>query len=91
MPGEGEISWRQNRRLFLRGPLGIEPTETLRILCSDLYELPQVDDVALRKPGQRFTAMYLPPGFDARKFPLPRATKEAFASLRLFFSQLPFA
>jgi hypothetical protein len=35
--------------------------------------------------------MYLPPGFDARKFPHPRATKEAFASLRLFFSQPPFA
>jgi hypothetical protein len=35
MPGEGEISCRQNRRLFLRGPLGIEPTEALRILCLD--------------------------------------------------------
>jgi hypothetical protein len=27
MPGEGEIPCRQNRRLFLRGPLGIESTE----------------------------------------------------------------
>jgi hypothetical protein len=35
--------------------------------------------------------MYLPPGFDGRKFPLPRATKEAFASLCSIFSQLPFA
>jgi hypothetical protein len=34
--------------------------------------------------------MHLPPGFDARKSPLPRATKEAFASLRSIFSQLPF-
>ena len=90
MPEEGEISFRQNRRLFLRGPLGIEPTETLRILCLDLLEFPQVADVALRKPGQCFTAMYLPPGFDGRKFPLPRTTKEAFASLHSIFSQLPF-
>jgi hypothetical protein len=36
MPGEAEISCRQNGRLFLRGPLGIEPTEALRILGSDL-------------------------------------------------------
>jgi hypothetical protein len=45
-------------------------------------------DVALRKTGQCFTALYLPPGFDGRKFPLPRATKEAFAP-GSFFSQLP--
>jgi hypothetical protein len=32
--------------------------------------------------------MYLPPGFDGREFPLPRATIEAFASLRSIFSQL---
>ncbi|KPK89036.1 MAG: hypothetical protein AMJ94_13315 [Deltaproteobacteria bacterium SM23_61] len=80
MPGEGEISCRQNRRLFLRGPLGIELTKALRILCLDLYEFPQVAHVALRKSGHCFTAMCLPPGFDSRKFPLPRATKEAFAS-----------
>jgi hypothetical protein len=34
--------------------------------------------------------MDLPPGFDGRKFSLPRTTKEAFASLGSFFSQLPF-
>jgi hypothetical protein len=90
MPGQGEISCRQNRRLFFHGPLGIEPTEALRILCLDLLEFPQVGDVALRKPGQCFTTMYLPPGFDGRKFPLPRTTGEAFASLRSTFTQLPF-
>jgi hypothetical protein len=90
MPGEGDISCRQNRHLFLRGPLGIEPAEALRILCWDLKEFPQVADVALRKPGQRFTGLYLPPGFDGRKFPLSRATKEAFAPLRSIFSQVPF-
>jgi hypothetical protein len=35
--------------------------------------------------------MYLPPGFDGRKFPLPRTTGEAFASLRSFSSPLAFA
>jgi hypothetical protein len=34
--------------------------------------------------------MYLPPGFDGRKFPLPRTTEEAFASPRSIFSQLAF-
>jgi hypothetical protein len=91
MPGEGEISCRQNRRLFLRGLLGMEPTEALRILCLDLLEFPQVADVSLRKPGQCFRAKVLPPGFDGRKFPLPRTTKEAFASLRPISSQLPGA
>jgi hypothetical protein len=63
MPGEGEITSRQNRRSFLRGPLGIEPKEALRILCLDLLQFPQVAEVALRKPGQGFMALYLPPGF----------------------------
>jgi hypothetical protein len=35
--------------------------------------------------------MPLPPGFDAMNLPLPRATKEALASLRSIFSQLPFS
>jgi hypothetical protein len=90
MPGQGKISCRQNRRLSSHGPLGIEPTEAPRILCLDILEFPQVADVALRKPWECFTAMYLPPGFDGRKFPLPRTTKEAFASLRSISSQLPF-
>jgi hypothetical protein len=63
---------------------------SLRILCLDLLEFPQVAHIALRKPAQCFKALYLPPGFDGRKFPLPRATKEAFASLRSIFSHLPF-
>jgi hypothetical protein len=51
----------------------------------------QVAGVALRKPGKRFTAMDFPPGFGAMNFPLPRATKEAFASPHPIFSQLPFS
>jgi hypothetical protein len=39
----------------------------------------QIAGVAPRISGKRFTAMPLPPGFDAVNLPLPRATKEAFA------------
>jgi hypothetical protein len=67
----------------------MEITETLRILGLDLLEFPQVADVALRKPGKCFRAMYLPPGFDGRKFPLPQATKEAFAPPVQFFHSFP--
>jgi hypothetical protein len=34
--------------------------------------------------------MHLPPGFGGVNLPLPRATRESFASLYSIFSQLPF-
>jgi hypothetical protein len=44
----------------------------------------QVADVAPRKSGNCVTAGHLPPGFGGVNLPLPRATKEFFASLSLF-------
>jgi hypothetical protein len=56
-----------------------------------LKEFSAVASVAPRRSGKCFTAMHRPPGFDAVNLPLPRATKEAFASLRSIFPQLPFS
>jgi hypothetical protein len=89
MPGEGANSRRQNRRWFLRGLLEIYTPEAETIIRSYLSKFSQVAGAALRKSGEFFPAMHLPPGFGAVNFPLPRATKEAFSCLHSIFSQLP--
>jgi hypothetical protein len=85
MPGGGENSRRQNRRWFLRGRRGIYPTEAEPRISLFLLEYCQIASVAQRKSGKCFADIYLPPGFGAVNFPLPRATREAFRSIHLNF------
>jgi len=89
MPGGGANSRRQNRRWFLRGRRGIYPPEAEARISFFLLEYGQIAGVARRKSGKCFTGIYLPPGFGGVNFPLRRATRKAFPSLRLNFFTAP--
>ena len=80
MPGEGSNSHRQNRRWVLRGRDGIYRIGAVPRILLFLQKYSQVAGVVRRREGECFTVIHLPPGFGGMNLPLPRATREAFAT-----------
>ncbi len=95
MPGEGTNSSRLGGTKtgggFSVAGLVFNPLKPKRESACIYKNIPQGASVARRKSGKCFSVNHLPPGFGGVNLPLPRATREAFPSLKLkFFTASPF-
>ncbi len=85
MPGEGANSRRQNRRWFLRGPIGIHSAEAGTIIILYLCKFSQAAGVASRRSGECFKAMLHPPTFWRGEFAPSPGNKRGFHLWRFNF------